>query len=138
MDELLGSVKRMPEGPENSTRPTDVISLQSSVRSDGLRQFCQSLLISDLNSTSFAHYTSVRSEYSEWWHDRQPLVYGTCPGREIGHTTTPACLLQIPGIMRRVEMPKSYGGIPISRVRVNSIYQTRSRAQLSGPAMSKR
>lgn len=83
----------MPEGPENSTRPTDVNSLQSSVRSDVLRQSCQSLLISDLNSTSFAHHTSVRSEYSESWHDRQPLVCGTCPGREIGHTTTPARLL---------------------------------------------
>lgn len=114
----------------NSTRPADGISLLSSVRSDVLRPSCQPLLISDLNSTSFAHHTSVRSEYSEPWHDRQPLVYGTCPGREIGHTTTPARLLL------RTDSWNTAEGKNAKVLRRNTDIQGEGESHLSNPVQS--
>jgi hypothetical protein len=147
MDELLGSVKRMPEGPENSTRLTGVISLQSSsARSDVRRRTKLSVIVDlgpefgVLGPSLITHLCVVNTA-----NDGTIVNLWVTEHVQSGRSATPPPQLvyysvqiwQITGIMRRVKMLKSYGEIPISRAKVKYIYQTQSRAQPSGPVMSK-
>ncbi|KAH7266880.1 uncharacterized protein BKA55DRAFT_533682 [Fusarium redolens] len=135
MDGLLGNVKRMPEGPENSTRPTffpychrsEVMCLDQAVIVDPGPEFDVLRLITHLcvvNTSNGGMIVNI-------------LVYGTCPGREIGHTTTSARLPQIPGTMRRDRNAKVLRRNTGIYRGLNSTDQTRSRAQPSGPVISK-